>query len=534
MDQRTYGNWYFHRAGKSGSYRGGIFKRLDLTLGNENITFGILIRSIYSAEDDKVICGPCNSVHKILETPKVSSIMKLTKVFLLSEINCKELHLEDVKDMELTVYTGPRVGLSTKYNTSDLQYRFFTCKKYIKKQKRSLLMLRFCHERRNYIEMDYDIKYPERFDEDLLLINKAGPSLVEKTLYFKVISREEQYVEVGINVFLIPPVALPVFVATVDKLINTNYPFLIVKNIHRFPYKKVTTETLKEKLPAVIIDLTKKYIPIIIEGKVFEPFKELTYKNLLLAMEYGLMSEVKRILDIVVLSEDEKDTIAYHVITSKHIIGRRKNILKLLLNKGIVMTYHDTDAAIDIGDSEVVEFLILHLGEKGKDPLSFDSRTLAIKSDRLEMVKLLVKYGEEMDTDHVILAAHIGNLEIVEYLLSIVPVDYTDLLIPAVSGNNMEMIKYLLDNGIVITDLALISAVENGYYKMVDFLTNKISPDTKKVLEIASETGDLKMVRLLMDKEFPVSTNVIRNAARLSTISSYLFYSIRRSNTHTV
>src|SRR5205807_688183 len=42
--QKTCGEWYFHRVGKTG-YRGGSRKGIDITFGNEDVYGGILIRS---------------------------------------------------------------------------------------------------------------------------------------------------------------------------------------------------------------------------------------------------------------------------------------------------------------------------------------------------------------------------------------------------------------------------------------------------------------------------------------------------------
>jgi hypothetical protein len=52
-DQLKYGYWYFHKF-PNGSYKGGTFKGLDITLGNNKDKYcGILIRSIYDIENKK-------------------------------------------------------------------------------------------------------------------------------------------------------------------------------------------------------------------------------------------------------------------------------------------------------------------------------------------------------------------------------------------------------------------------------------------------------------------------------------------------
>ena len=61
--QREAGRWYFHRTG--GTYRGGTFKGLDLTLGDGAAYFGILIRTVISPAG-MVICGPSLTVDLLL------------------------------------------------------------------------------------------------------------------------------------------------------------------------------------------------------------------------------------------------------------------------------------------------------------------------------------------------------------------------------------------------------------------------------------------------------------------------------------
>jgi hypothetical protein len=72
-NQKTFGKWYFHRY-PNGAYKSGTYKGLDLTLGNENTFFGILIRSIYDDEEDEMTDGPCKTVNKILELNNCSDV----------------------------------------------------------------------------------------------------------------------------------------------------------------------------------------------------------------------------------------------------------------------------------------------------------------------------------------------------------------------------------------------------------------------------------------------------------------------------
>ena len=68
-EQHSFGNWYFHRIGKSNSYKGGTYKCFDLTLNidqDAHSYYGILIRSIYDLTNNCIIEGPCKVSDKIL------------------------------------------------------------------------------------------------------------------------------------------------------------------------------------------------------------------------------------------------------------------------------------------------------------------------------------------------------------------------------------------------------------------------------------------------------------------------------------
>ncbi len=121
---------------------------------------------------------------------------------------------------------------------------------------------------------DFEVKYPQRFESDRKLIDVASPELKGQRLYFGVISRDKKYVEVGIDVFLIPadiPVrCIPIiFTGIVHKIERTNYPFLTVKSIQRFPYSSLgklkTSITSEEK---EIIPFLKEYYLYIGNDKI--------------------------------------------------------------------------------------------------------------------------------------------------------------------------------------------------------------------------------------------------------------------------
>eukprot|EP01117_Protostelium_nocturnum_P006451 TRINITY_DN2324_c1_g2_i2.p1 TRINITY_DN2324_c1_g2~~TRINITY_DN2324_c1_g2_i2.p1 ORF type:complete len:344 (+),score=124.45 TRINITY_DN2324_c1_g2_i2:1176-2207(+) len=135
--------WYFHRT--AGAYRGGTYKGLDIAIGqgDEHIG-GILIRSIQSLNDGKIVCGPCKSVDHILELCKVDGIRELVDEKMGGVISCLPpnsqflpdgtkgnpiLYLErgDSFDKK-TVYRSARVGLhmtkSLNKEPAELQKEF--------------------------------------------------------------------------------------------------------------------------------------------------------------------------------------------------------------------------------------------------------------------------------------------------------------------------------------------------------------------------------------------------------------------------
>jgi len=143
-NQKTYGKWYFHRY-QNGSYKSGTYKGVDLTLGNDDTYFGVLIRSIYDPDTDEMVEGPCRTVNTILELYgyfDVSDYMK-TKKDPLSARLTKNFYLKRKSKLEEEiVYKGPRIGLSDKYpEWKDVPYRFLIKKAYIKKGKSNLVQV---------------------------------------------------------------------------------------------------------------------------------------------------------------------------------------------------------------------------------------------------------------------------------------------------------------------------------------------------------------------------------------------------------
>ncbi|PRP85083.1 hypothetical protein PROFUN_07267 [Planoprotostelium fungivorum] len=111
--------WYFHRT--KGSYRGGTYKGLDITIGRgEGRHGGILIRSVQALQDGKIICGPSLSVDHLLSVCKAEDIKTLVNEKMQGDISVfpsedksNILVLEDSNNTfdKKPVYRSGRVGL---------------------------------------------------------------------------------------------------------------------------------------------------------------------------------------------------------------------------------------------------------------------------------------------------------------------------------------------------------------------------------------------------------------------------------------
>jgi len=143
QDQLLHKCFYFHKFG-NGTYKGGTFKGMDITFGDESSDtyFGILIRAIYDIEEKQMIEGPCNTVNRILSDLQYDSIIDFTKNKTIM-INNKKLSLIKDKNLkEKTIWVAPRIGLSNKYpEYRQNLYRYVIYKNLIKKEKTKLIKL---------------------------------------------------------------------------------------------------------------------------------------------------------------------------------------------------------------------------------------------------------------------------------------------------------------------------------------------------------------------------------------------------------
>ena len=143
--QLTRGQWYFHKF-KSGAYKGGTFKGLDMTFGTKSDTGnkfgGILIRSISS--DDEFITGPSNTVSHILSKTNFDSVSNLVDSLKTMSIDNKKnpfyVQYSKGKGRGKDIFTGPRVGLSFKdHEYTFINYRYLTNPKKIPKYRSTVI-----------------------------------------------------------------------------------------------------------------------------------------------------------------------------------------------------------------------------------------------------------------------------------------------------------------------------------------------------------------------------------------------------------
>jgi len=141
-DQMEYEKFYFHKY-NNGTYKAGTYKGIDITFGNNNMYFGILIRSIYNEQNNEFIEGPCRTVNKILEINECSQVKELIGDEILGIYGDERVKIRHNKDLiKKSIYIGPRIGLSDKYPDYKLKkYRFIINSDKIKKDKKSLELM---------------------------------------------------------------------------------------------------------------------------------------------------------------------------------------------------------------------------------------------------------------------------------------------------------------------------------------------------------------------------------------------------------
>jgi 3-methyladenine DNA glycosylase Mpg len=108
------GHWYFHRT--RGVYRGGSFKGLDLTFGQDDASGGVLIRGLETPEG-KRIDGPSLCVDHLLDAAGAATVAELDRAInkRLAWEKDNPLILEVTDALENRPrFQSPRVGLMLK------------------------------------------------------------------------------------------------------------------------------------------------------------------------------------------------------------------------------------------------------------------------------------------------------------------------------------------------------------------------------------------------------------------------------------
>lgn len=145
-EQATSGRWYFHRIGAS--YRGGSFKGIDLTFGAHDAHGGILIRSLETPTGELVV-GPSLCVDHLLGATGASSVAELAEALGgRGALDASSpLHLQGGGEVEVTLFSSARVGLSLKRHHDALAvdrlsrpYRFLSEPRRVTKGRRELIL----------------------------------------------------------------------------------------------------------------------------------------------------------------------------------------------------------------------------------------------------------------------------------------------------------------------------------------------------------------------------------------------------------
>ncbi|MBP0017269.1 MAG: hypothetical protein J7647_06880 [Cyanobacteria bacterium SBLK] len=165
--QRTENRWYFHRRGQS--YRGGTFKGVDLTFGDDRAYGGILLRSL-EQPDGNIVNGSCNCVNYILQRTNYETVAELDAA--IGDRNVRDrnlpLFLQPAEMPERSVFATARIGLSLKRvrSHSDMPayllqpYRYLTAPQKISKGK-IYLVLALHRQGRSLDEIQQLTKYPK-------------------------------------------------------------------------------------------------------------------------------------------------------------------------------------------------------------------------------------------------------------------------------------------------------------------------------------------------------------------------------------
>ncbi len=199
---------------------------------------------------------------------------------------------------------------------------------------------------------------------------------------------------------------------------------------------EVTLETLELKVPKDLVGLVGSYL-IMKDEIIFDPFEESTLNNLKLAAEYGLLTEVKRMIDkgvkpeIEVIEEAVKaghyDVVKY-LLDGKAPVGRdllntaswkgRYNVVELLLDRKVTTdrayAHFAIESAAFKGYRDIVELLMDHFEFDDPEEKAMNN---AIENGHLSVVNLLIERGIKIYPYMVTSAAINNHLDVLKLFL---------------------------------------------------------------------------------------------------------------------
>ena len=214
------------------------------------------------------------------------------------------------------------------------------------------------------------------------------------------------------------------------------------------------------------------------------------------------------------LNEDKETIINYAIIKGNIKIVKHLIKLKAKLNIKSKVNY-----AFTIKNSKIINSIKItqDIGANGDTPL-----LLAIKTQNLELVKLLVKNGADVNFEKpntpLKIAIKENNIDIVKFLLKkgakldLVYDSWVTPLFLAIDNNNIDIFNLLIQNGEKINKknlkrtsplgYALLSIeknkLSNERLKMIKYLISKKAKINDRALYYATNSGSLKLVNLVI------------------------------------
>lgn len=123
--QREFARWYHHRTGSE--YRGGTYKGLDLTFGDEHTYAGMLIRGIESTDSPATLLdGPCVCVDHLLSLVGHTSVPSFVDSYDrdADEKPSSPSYLRVTEARDQPLFRSARVGLSLKRGATASRVKF--------------------------------------------------------------------------------------------------------------------------------------------------------------------------------------------------------------------------------------------------------------------------------------------------------------------------------------------------------------------------------------------------------------------------